>query len=201
MKNKKIVIILGILLSIIIVESAINTKKATCQTLPNNFTIKQRVVSFVTSFTITSNGTKYGEVSRNIMNLTTTFSYKDANDKLVAKGKKQLVSWGTKIDFYDAKGTFIGALHENVFKSMFKVYTSYEVIDKNGKKVAESEKMDIAKTKIVLTSTDGKKIAKLERDLINILSDTWTVDIYQREKIDVRILPIIVAYKTYSDDQ
>jgi hypothetical protein len=71
----------------------------------------------------------------------------------------------------------------------------------NGEKVAESEKMDIAKTKIVLTSTDGKKIAKLERDLINILSDTWTVDIYQREKIDVRILPIIVAYKTYSDDQ
>jgi len=171
------------------------------QTLPNEFCIKEKVMSLVTAFTIKDDNTEYGDVTREIFHLKTTFSYTNANDKLVMKGKEQILSWGTKIDFYDANDNYIGAIHENVFKSIFKVYTSYTVLDKDKKKIAESEKTDILKTKIILTDNDGKKIAKIERDLINIVRDTWTVDIYQRDKIDVRILPIIAAYKTYSDNQ
>ncbi|MEI6117729.1 MAG: hypothetical protein WCP92_00195 [bacterium] len=171
------------------------------QTLPNEFCIKEKVMSLVTAFTIENDGTEYGDVTRKIFSLTTTFIYTDVNDKLVMKGKEQIFSWGTKIDFYDADDNYIGAIHENVFKSMFKVYTSYTVLDKNKKKVAESEKTDILKTKIILKDNNGEKIAKIERDLINLVRDTWTVNIYQRDKIDIKILPIIAAYKTYSDNQ
>lgn len=203
MKKKKILVIVGILLIVacIVWYFYPPTPAAENQELPNKFTIKERVISFVASLNITNDGLSYGRVSRNVLNLTTTFSYEDANGKLVAKGKKELISWGTKIDFYDGNDNYIGAIHEKVFESMLKVYTNYAIVDKNGITIAESEKTDLLDTDIILKDIEGNKVASLERDFINILSDTWTVEIYQREKIDTRILPIIVAYKTYSDNK
>lgn len=170
--------------------------------LPSKFFVKEKFISFVTSFTIKDeNGTSYGDVTREILNLTTTFAYEDGNGKLVAKGKEKLLSWGTQIDFYDAEENSIGAIHENVFKSLSGIYTSYNVFDKNGKEIGKSDKIEMLKAKIIIKDNSGKLMAKIERRAINIGGDRWTVDVYQKDKIDTRILPIIAAYKTYSDNQ
>lgn len=202
MKTKTVIIAISIIGVCIVAYVFLHNKPAKNQTLPNKFIVNEKVISLVTSFSIEDdNNQDYGTISKDILNLTTTFSYTDANNKLVATGKEELFSWGTKIDFYDAKDNYIGAINENVIESMFKVYTNYTVLDKNEKEIAKSEKTDILQTDITLTGIDGKKIAKLERDLINITSDTWNIEIFQRDKIDARILPIIVAYKTYSDNK
>jgi uncharacterized protein YxjI len=208
MKTKNVIIAIGIIGVSIVAYVFLHNKPAKDQRLPNKFIVNEKVINkviskvtrLVTSLNIEDdNNQDYGTISRDILNLTTTFSYTDANNKLVATGKKELFSWGTKIDFFDAKDNYIGAINENVMESMLKVYTNYTVLDKNEKKIATSEKTDILQTDITLTGTDGKEIAKLERDLTNITGDTWNIEIFQRDKIDARILPIIVAYKTYND--
>jgi len=95
------------------------------KTLPDKFFVKEKVISFVTAFTIEDDNTKYGEVTREIFKLKTTFSYTDVNDNLIMKGEEQILSWGTKIDFYDAEDNYIGAIHENVFESLFSVYSKW----------------------------------------------------------------------------
>jgi uncharacterized protein YxjI len=168
--------------------------------LPAEFTIKERVLSFTDTFDIVSSGKKLGVISQKILSLTRSFKYKDADGNLVAEARSRILSWGTHIDVTDDLGQPIGGIKEQVFKSFFKVYTVYSILDAQGQEIATSEKVDWLGTKVTLSDHQGRQIATLQRPWINIFSDHWDAKVYDPKAVDSRVMVMIAAYKTSVDN-
>ncbi|MDD5456005.1 MAG: hypothetical protein PHV30_03115 [Candidatus Margulisbacteria bacterium] len=168
--------------------------------IPSKFNVCEKRLTLTTSFSVSSDAGEHGSVRAKFFNLSTQFEFKDKSDNLVATGKKALVSWGTRIDVYDSQNNKIGTIREEVLKSLFKRYTSYKILDSNGNEIAKSKKLDFGATGITLYNPSGKEIATIDRPWINIFRDNWNIDIKDRSAVDMRILVLIGAYKTYSDN-
>ncbi|MCX5797486.1 MAG: hypothetical protein NTY77_18495 [Elusimicrobia bacterium] len=168
--------------------------------LPSAFSIKERIISFTDTFDVVSDGKKLGVITQKILSLSRSFKYKDADGNLVAEARSRIFSWGAHVDVTDNLGNPIGGFKEQVFKSFFKVYTAYSILDAQGKEVALSEKVDWLGTKVEITDPQGRRVATLERPWINFFSDHWDVKVYQPNAVDSRVMIMIAAYKTSVDN-
>ena len=163
-------------------------------------TMSSRIISWGWTFDITDkNGRSEGTVDQKVLNLRKTFEYKDENGATKAKGQERLFSWGTKIDVYDENGKVIGGIQEQVFKSWWKPYTVYSIVDAQGKQIASSEKLEFLATDFTLKNDKGEKIATIHRPWLNFIRENWTVDILKPDEVDKRLLYMIPAYKTAAD--
>lgn len=79
------------------------------------------------------------------------------------------------------------------------MYSKYEILDKNGKLIASSEKHQLMVTSFTLKDTKGNTVCKISRPAINIFSDEWSVDIYDKS-FDKRLLVFIPCYKTHRNN-
>ena len=162
------------------------------QELPNKFTITEDVISIGTDFTINDDIV----IHQKLFNLTSTFKlYID--EELYTEARQAMISIGSSINIYDNKGIKIGTIQERIFNS-WGVYSKYEILDKNGKLIASSEKRQLMVTSFTLKDTKGNTICKISRPAINIFSDEWSVDIYDKS-FDKRLLVFIPCYKTHRD--
>lgn len=168
--------------------------------LPAEFQIKERILSFTDTFDILAGGKKYGVITQKIISLTRSFKYKDADGNLVAEARSRILSWGSHIDVTDNLGQPIGSIKEQVFKSFFKVYTAYSILDAGGKEIALSEKVDWIGTKLAISDKQGRLISTIERPWINFFSDHWTVKVHDPKAVDSRLMVMIAAYKTSVDN-
>lgn len=163
-------------------------------------TMSSRVLSWGWTFDIKDgNGQPEGIVDQKLLNFRKTFEYRDENNQKKATGQERLFSWGTKIDIYDEKGQPIGGIQEQVFKSWWKPYTVYSVVDAQGKEIAKSEKLEAFETDFTLSNNKGEKIATIHRPWLNFIRDNWTISITKPDEVDKRILYMIPAYKTSAD--
>jgi uncharacterized protein YxjI len=168
--------------------------------LPDELTIHERVISLTDTFDLKSGGTKYGTITEKFFSLTKSFTYVDAQDDCVAKARARLLSWGTHIDVTDCSDRPIGAIKEDVIRSFFKTWTTYSILDGQGKEIAVSDKVEWISTDLSIRHPDGRAIAELHRPWLNILSDNWTVKIRDHAAVDPRIIVLIAAYKTSVDN-
>ncbi|MBI5240763.1 MAG: hypothetical protein HY926_09845 [Elusimicrobia bacterium] len=168
--------------------------------LPSEFKIKERVISLTDTFDVVAGGQKYGTITEKFFSLTRSFKYKDSQDNLVAEARARILSWGTHIDVTDNLGQPIGSIKEQVFKSLFKVYTAYSILDAGGKEIALSEKVDWIGTKLAISDKQGRLVATIERPWINFFSDHWTVKVHDPKTVDSRVMVMIAAYKTSVDN-
>lgn len=177
------------------------------ENFPTQFTIEETLGSAYnplqpTTLKLKSGALGLGSISRKVLDVRTVFEFTDADGNLVARGVKELLSWGTKIEIEDNQGQVIGKLHEEVFESMFKIVTQYRVLDARDQIVAQSEKIDFGGTEFTLTSPDGKTpYLDITRPMFNPLGDTWTVTQHPQNRIDPRIVAILPVYKTHADAQ
>ena len=169
-------------------------------TLPDELTIHERVISFIDTFDLRAGNSTLGTITQKFLNLTKAFTYVDAKDNCIAKARARLLSWGTHIDVTDCSDRPVGAIKENVLKSLFKVYTQYSILDANGTEIATSEKVDWISTDLTIRRPDGHTIATLHRPWLTILSDNWTVKIADHATVDSRLIVMIAAYKTSVDN-
>jgi len=171
------------------------TKSNTSDTLTDKFDIEENLISIGTDFTISTGGI----IEQRTLNLRTTFEYLQ-NDKVIASAEKSLLSWGVEIIIYDSKKEKIGSIEEEIIKSMFSIKTIYTIKDAKGTVLGTSKKLDFIGTDIDIYDQSGNIICTMTRPMINLLSDTWTVNIINN-KIDKRILIFIPCYKTYADNE
>lgn len=173
----------------------------TVRPLPDNFEVNERLVfKLKNAFDIKADGKDYGVVSEKLIALTRSFVYTDNSGATVATASLALLSWGTQIDIVDGGGRRIGTIKEEVFSSMFKTWTTYKIMDAQGKVVAISRKTEIFSTTIALENLDGKVVAEVYRGAFNWFGDSWSVSVKQPGVVDSRILPFIAAYKTVADN-
>lgn len=167
---------------------------------PEKHSMSSRIFSWGWTFDIQGpNGENEGVIDQKIFNLKKTFEYSDANGQKQALGQSRLFSWGTKIDVSDADGNNIGGIQENVFQSLWRPYTTYSIVDKDGKEIAKSEKVQFFATDFTLKNNNGEKIATIHRPWLNFLRDNWDITILKPNEVDKRLLYMIPAYKTSAD--
>lgn len=166
------------------------------QSLPNQFTIDEYVMSIGTDFKINDGK---GYIDEDVVSLGTNYTLK-VDGTLVAKAKQQLISIGSKINIYDGNGNKIGSVEEVIFTSMFGIYSKYNIYDGSGTKVAFSEKHSLMETEFVVKSTSGNTIAVIKRPMINMFSDTWDVN-FKDSSFDKRLIIFIPCYKTNRDNK
>jgi uncharacterized protein YxjI len=168
--------------------------------LPDELTIHERVVALTDTFDLKAGGAKFGTITEKFFSLAKAFTYVDAQDNCVAKARARLLSWGTYIEVTDCSDRPIGAIKENVLKSFFKTWTTYSILDGQGKEIAVSEKVEWISTDLAIHRPDGRAIAELHRPWLNILSDNWTAKIHDRTAVDSRVIVMVAAYKTSVDN-
>lgn len=173
------------------------TKSSKDVELPNKFEVDQDILSIGSDFHIASGSSKCGVVEERVLSWGTTFEYM-MNDTLVARAEERVISWGVNIDVYDNNKTKIGSIEEEILESMFSIKTIYSIKDADGSVVGKSKKLDFFGTDIDIYNPNGDLVVTMERPMINLLSDSWTINI-KSDEIDKRILVFIPCYKTSAD--
>ena len=180
-----------------------STAHASCitPTLPSELKLSEKLISLTTSLNLKANDVKLGSIDENFFSLVTTFTYNDANHQKIAVAHDKFISWGNDIIVNDCEGNKIGEIKEEILKSLFKVYTTYSILDEKENILGTSEKVDWIGTHFTLFDKNKKIIAELSRPFINFLTDEWTIKIAKPGVIDNRILVMIGAFKTHADNE
>lgn len=168
--------------------------------VPSEFTIRERIVSLTDTFDLKAGGKDLGEIDEKLISLTKSFTLTAPGGACVAKARSRFMSWGTYIDVTDCSGAKIGVIKEQVLKSLFKVHTTYAILDAADREAAVSTKVDWICTSVTLRRPGGAEVATLDRRWLNILSDSWTVRIQDAAAVDPRLIVMIAAYKTSVDN-
>ena len=168
--------------------------------IPNQFTLNERTVSFTTTLDLQDDDGTFGRIDEKFFKLTKSFNYTDSSGYKVAEAREKLFSWGVQVDVFDCQGQKIGTIKENILKSLFKTSTTYTIENAIGNVVAVSNKVDIVATSFTLKDPSGKKIATLKRSMFSLFGDNWNVKVYNHDILDPRILVMIGAYKTSTDN-
>lgn len=167
--------------------------------LTNNFIVDQDILSIGSDFHIKSGSNKCGVVEERVFSWGKTFEYL-TNDTLVSRAEQRVISWGVKIDVYDESKNKIGSIEEEILEGLFSIKTIYSIKDSSDNIVGKSKKLDFFGTDVDIYNDKGDLIVTMTRPMINILSDTWTINI-KSDEIDKRILVFIPCYKTSVDDE
>lgn len=167
--------------------------------LPARFKVRERVLSWTTTFDIMDDSRTYGVVAEKLLSLTRSFTYTDASGACVAQARQRLLSWGSHVDVTDCQGRAVGSIKEEVLKSLFKVHTTYAILDAGGRELAKSTKVDWIGTQVTLTA-GGRTVAELKRAWLQWFRDTWEVQVVDPAAVDPRLIVMIGAYKTSVDN-
>jgi len=148
---------------------------------------------------INVDGEKIGKVEERTLNWGKTFEYFDNTGTKKATGKEKVLSWVTTIEIFDENNQKIGTVEEEVLKGLFSLKSYFTITDASGKLIGESAKLDWLSTDIEVTSPNGDLLCKIHRPGINLISDTWKVDV--TGDIDKRLVVFIPCYKTSADNE
>lgn len=168
--------------------------------LPSHFKINEKVLTLTDTFAIVDDTYSYGTIRQAFFALSKSFTFKDAQENIQATARTRLITFGTKIDVKDGSGKLIGSIEEEILKSFLKVTTTYRIEGPNGEILGQSEKIDFLSTDFYITTKDGKSVARIHRPMINLIRDSWTVDLTDKVSIDPRLVLMIAAYKTSTDN-
>lgn len=190
------------LLAVLLVAPAAGAVEAPSEPpeLPAEFQVKEHVIALTDTFSLKAGGNTFGRITEKLLSLSKSFTYESGAGLCVARARQRILSWGSHVDVTDCSGAKVGAVREQVLKSLFKVHTTYSILDAADREVAVSEKVDWISTSVTLRKPDGAVVATLERPWLNILSDTWTVKLRDRTAVDPRLIVMIAAYKTSVDN-
>lgn len=191
-----------LLLALLLLAPAVRAGEAPSEPpeLPAEFQVKEHVIARTDTFSLKAGGNTFGRITERLLSLSKSFTYESGAGRCVARARQSIFSWGSHVDVTDCSGGKIGAVKEQVLKSLFKVHTTYSILDAADREVAVSEKVDWISTSVTLRKPGGSVIATLERPWLNLLSDTWTVKLHDRAAVDARLIVMIAAYKTSVDN-
>jgi uncharacterized protein YxjI len=161
--------------------------------IPNNFQMKQKILTFGTDMWITNNNRdNFGKVEERIFSWGKKFEYIDNTGKKIATAKEEIFTLWTKIDISDENGKHIGTVEQEILESMMSIIHSvYSIKDANGNIIAKSKKLDFFTTFVDLYDMDGKQVASFSKKVFT-LSDKWDVNI--SGDIDKRLIIFIPSF-------
>ena len=182
-----------------------------CPTLPaaEGYTLNQNywTSKFWTDFRIqTQDGQRAGKITEKKLRMIRwgkVFRLKNAEGELVAYARKRVTPMFTKINIYNCHGRFIGGLRKNALRSMVQgqVANTFSVINERKQTISQSRKTEAANTEITFFDAQNSRVvAQARRPQINVVADTWDVQIYGDQNVfDPRLLLFAPVFKTASE--
>lgn len=161
--------------------------------------VSSRIFAWSHTFDVGCKSGEKGSISQHIFSWSRSFTFADENGQTKATANARIFSWGTAIDVKDENGAVLGTIKENVFKSLFKPYTTYSIHDASGKEIATSKKVEWLQTNFEVHDSKGNWVSSINRPWINWLRDNWTISLNRSGDVDPRILMMIPAYKSAVD--
>jgi len=167
--------------------------------LPNQFEMDEVIMTIGTDMNINVGNQTIGKIEERSLSWGKTFEYFDNTGVKKATGKEKVLSWVTTIEIFDENNQKIGTVEEEVLKGLFSFKSYFTITDASGKLIGESEKLDWLSTDIEVKSPSGELLCNIHRPGINIISDTWNVEV--TGDIDKRLIVFIPCYKTSADNE
>lgn len=169
-------------------------------TASGDIELKERIFfKWKNSLDVTVAGKDEGKVAESVIQLSRTFTWTDERGKTAASASVAIISIGTDIYVYNGAGNRVGSIEERIFSRWGKTWSGYDIKDARGNKIASSDKTEFMGTTITLTAPDGTKLAKLNRPWVNVMGDSWGIEVLKPGVVDNRILVMIAAFKTAAD--
>lgn len=164
---------------------------------PDSLSLEEKYFSIGTDFSLSSGGKDLGKVVERVVSFSTTFEFLNPQGQVVVKGKKAIISIGSKMDLYDCEGKALGSIEEEVLESFFSIYTKYSIKDPSGREIARSNQTKIFGSTFELSSPKGTH-AVISRPMLRI-KDNWKIDLKNKD-LDPRYVIMVGAFKTASDN-
>jgi uncharacterized protein YxjI len=168
---------------------------ASLEQLPEKFFVKERWISWTTSFDIQTDSEKLGSIHRKWISLTPEYHLKNPQGEFLAKGKMRFFSFNSVFDVEDENGQMLG----QVVEKFFSLYPTFYLTDPSGKKLAKAE-LNFWGTQYTLSDpNDGHFIATISRHFFRWKND-WTVSVLDANAISENgihpsLFLIIMAYQ------
>lgn len=168
---------------------------------PAKFKAQEELISIGTDVLLSEGKVRIGEIEERTLRFTPTFELFNVEGLKIASAHKKFFSWGTTIEVRDCEGNIIGSVKENIFKSFFNFFTSYDILDPAGKTIAVTKKFEFFAPEFIVADLNNEPVMILKRRMFNILIDTWNVEILKKDVVDPRIMTMIPAFKTSADNK
>ena len=167
----------------------------------SQFSLHEKFLTLVTTLEVQDqNSEPLGKVTEKYFSIRAVFILRNTQDQIVAQAEKELFSWGSHIDIYDCHHQKIGAVKEDILQNLFSFSTTYQILNADNQEIAESVKpFHIGDTHIEI-GHNGRQIVTLNRPWMSF-TDNWKVSVNDPNIVDPRILVMIGAYKTFSDNK
>lgn len=173
--------------------------------LPEEFFVKERLFSLLTTFDISTDLEPLATASKRLFTFTPSFDLEDASSRPLASASARFFSWGTIADITDPGGQPIGRIEEEVWRIFpWAEYRLFNAFDE----VIAIAKMDVLGEEFILFPPDSPEhiYATIRRPLIRFFRDSWTVrildyQVFEENRIDPRLLVMLSVYQTDKDNR
>lgn len=147
------------------------------QSMPNEFTVTERWLSWTTTFDIATKDRILGTVHRKFFSLTPEYHLTDTQENLLSKARMRFFSLMAVFDIEDQYQRPLGSVNRE-FTFFF---PTYKIISPDGRILGEAV-LNFWGTEFTISAFDGHPIATLTRPFFRLKSN-WTVKIIDQEAI------------------
>lgn len=162
------------------------------------FTAHERQYTFSTVFELFSHSDYFGQIVKSIFHVRThydlydTIGYYEGQGICCLNPTSLFGPWAKEIAIYDSNGDYIGFIEGNL---LTEAGAKYSIYNSNDDRVAIAY-LDLSSAgfTVVHPNNEHYVITHLKRDFEEGEIDHWHVKVYDREKIDLRILKIFAAF-------
>lgn len=171
----------------------------------------------------TLDGEAFGTLDERVLTIGPEYRVLNHEGELVARAKQKLISWGVTVRIEDCLGRHMATVEERVMESLWKVRTTYDILDAAGQRVMRSDKREFGGVTMEFVMADGSVLGRVERSLLGgLLYDVWTGSVavplqppgpsagdqgtggrpsHEGRGDVLVVLAVVAAFKTRSDNQ
>lgn len=168
--------------------------------IPEEFFVKERWLSWSSSFDVETAIQKLGVVHRRIFSLMYQYDFYDASEKLQATAKTRF-TLGRVFDVTDSNENLIGSVHQTYFT----FFPTFQIISPDYEIKANAELNFWGTKYILLDPVTDQEIARLTRPFFKFFTDKWTVtitnpELFAQKNIDPRLFVLVMVFQTDRDN-
>ena len=167
------------------------------------FRLEENLVGVGTNLEIQSpDGTPFGLLDERVLAIGAEYRVLNHDEELVATAKQKVISWGVSVRVDDCLGRHMATIEERVFESLWRVRTTYEILDPSGRQVARSDKTEFMGVDMEFVDPDDNVLGRIERSLMGgMIYDVWNGSITDGSPDAMIVLAVAAALKSRADNK
>ena len=167
------------------------------------FRLEENIVGVGTNLEIQGPDSEaFGLLDERVLTIGPEYRVLNHEGELVAKAKQRPISWGVTVRVEDCSGRHMATIEERVFESLWKVRTTYDILNSSSERVARSDKREFVGVSMEFVAPDGGVMGRIERSVLGgMIYDVWKGHVADGSADAMIVLAVAAALKTRSDNK